>query len=473
MMLSDRPNILYIVCHDLGRHLGCYGAAVESPNLDRFAAEGIRFTQAHCNSTACSPSRACAMTGMYAHCHGQIGLAHMGWPLPDSIRTVVDELNDTGYETAHFGFSHERHPLRNRYQIDGQRHWRDNNVSAAVPQAIDYLRRWASRRRAGDAPPFYLNLGTNEVHAHRWGQLSLGEVRERWGHGPDPRDIVLPPYLPDLPVTREAFAKLAACIGHLDDCLGRLFAELQALDLFENTLVIFTTDHGLPSNRGKGTLYDAGTEIALLVRPPGRASPRQVVNHLIQNIDTMPALLDAAGVPVPDRVQGRSWWPLVTGRGDAYVPHRRIFTERNYHGERRVRNGRFAEGYVDCYDPIRAVRDDRWHYIRNYAPDSAKPWTLHDFRERPDQVVADQDETWDVFPFKPPRTGRPTEELYDTWSDPLELDNRANDAACADLRRDLAAALDQWMRQTHDFAPAGSPPSRHAEPGWGCWPVDA
>ena len=107
-------NVLHIVCHDLGKHLGCYGALVDSPNLDRLAADGVRFDRAFCSSPACSPSRICAMTGRYAHVSGGVGLAHMGWPLGDEQRTIVDDANAAGVETAHFGFSHERHPLRNR-----------------------------------------------------------------------------------------------------------------------------------------------------------------------------------------------------------------------------------------------------------------------------------------------------------------------------------------------------------------------
>ena len=106
--MPDRPNILYFVVHDIGRHMGCYGAPVATPNLDAFAASGVPFTNAFGNSAACSPSRICAMTGLYAHTSGGVGLAHMGWPLADDVLTIVDHLGAAGYETIHSGMQHER-----------------------------------------------------------------------------------------------------------------------------------------------------------------------------------------------------------------------------------------------------------------------------------------------------------------------------------------------------------------------------
>ena len=110
-MRYNRPNILYVVCHDLGRTLGCYGKPVISPNLDRFASQGALFASAFCSSPACSPSRGCAMTGQYAHTNGLMGLVNQGWSLPESTRTIIDHLNDAGYTTAHVGLQHFFRPL--------------------------------------------------------------------------------------------------------------------------------------------------------------------------------------------------------------------------------------------------------------------------------------------------------------------------------------------------------------------------
>lgn len=111
--MGERLNIIYFVCHDLGKQLGCYGAGVETPNLDRFAAEGVQFNRASTNAVACSPSRGCAMTGQYSHSNGLMGLVNRGWSLPVERQTIVDGLNAAGYETNNFGIQHERHRREN------------------------------------------------------------------------------------------------------------------------------------------------------------------------------------------------------------------------------------------------------------------------------------------------------------------------------------------------------------------------
>lgn len=143
----NKPNILYIVSHDTGRFLGCYGRPIRfSPNLDRFAAGAIRFDRACCSAPCCGPSRVCAMTGKYSHVTGTLGLGHMGWHLPDEEPTLVDHLNAGGYQTCHVGFQHERCYGEMRYEVDGteddQRYWKCD-ARLAVDSALDFL---ANRR---------------------------------------------------------------------------------------------------------------------------------------------------------------------------------------------------------------------------------------------------------------------------------------------------------------------------------------
>lgn len=111
-------NVLYFVCHDLGRALGCYGAGIPTPHLDAFASEGIRCTDAHCASPACSPSRACVMSGKAAHTTGALGLSHMGWPLHLDHTTSIDDFNGAGFQTILSGINHERHPRTEEDFID-------------------------------------------------------------------------------------------------------------------------------------------------------------------------------------------------------------------------------------------------------------------------------------------------------------------------------------------------------------------
>ncbi len=444
-----RPNILYVVCHDLGKHLGCYGAMVESPNLDAFAAEGAKFNRAFCNSPACSPSRACAMTGKYARATGAIGLSHMGWPLRMEERTIVDCLNDAGYETILSGVNHERHPNSDRYQKDLTRHWRDWHAGRAIDNALDYL-----RNRDG-SQPFYLNIGTQQVHASAW---HLAD--ELYGGAVPPEDVYIPSYLPDSPVLRRQFGKFQAAIRYIDREFGRLLGELEKLGLAENTLVVFTTDHGISAMRSKGTLYDRGVEITLLMRLPGGRAAGTEVSHLIQNIDFAPTLLESSGTPVPPDMLGRSFWPLLAGQ--PYQPHEHIYTERNFHGEKK---DRFTKGFEDKYDPVRAVRTPDFHYIKWFDPETKKrPWLPFEISAGYAGEDEDLDRAWPEL-----TEDRKEEELYHVRHDPAEFRDVAGQPEYRRVKEDLARKLREWMESTDDFALRGEKPRRPEPPGWGPW----
>lgn len=448
--MPARPNIIYVVCHDLGRVLGCYGAQVATPHLDRFAAQGIRFDQAVCNAPACSPSRMCAMTGKWAHRCGAFGLAHMGWPLPAAERTIVDHLNDAGYQTAHFGLGHERHPQQNRYQIDGEDDWSDWAASRAVDRSIDWLR---SRQQEDDRRPFYFNIGTQEVHASKWRQ---DDVVERDYGGPvAAEDVWIPPHLPDVPGLRQRFRNFQAAIRHLDQQFGRLLRAIDELPDAANTMIIFTTDHGIDGHRDKGTLYERGVETALLIRPPAELRGGYAVSHLIQNIDFVPTFLDAAGVPVPGDCDGRSFWPLLSG--EAYQPHDAVFTERNFHGEHPEWG---VDHFIDRFDPIRSIRTERFHYLRRFdAGCKPRAWRWHEVEEA---ATASAD-------IPPPTQPRPREELYDVLHDPQETRDLAARPEYRHVLRELRARVQQWMATTGDPVHGGTVPEPYCAPGWGNW----
>jgi N-sulfoglucosamine sulfohydrolase len=451
--VSRSPNIVYFVCHDIGRHMGCYGAQVQTPCLDAFAREGTIFNRAFCNSPACSPSRACAMTGQYAHSTGAVGLSHMGWPLDLRHRTIVDALNDADYETVLSGVNHERHPRTDRYQVDLTRTWDDWKTERAVRNALDYLKARDCSR------PFYLNIGSQQPHASTWhlaDDLHGGVV--------PPEDVWMPPYCADTPATRGQFGRFQAAIRYMDRHFGALLEGLDSLGLTEDTVVVFTTDHGIAVPRSKGTLYERGVEIALLVRLPGADGAGRRVDPLVQNIDFAPTLLELAGAPVPPEMQGRSFRALLTD--GAYTPHEAIFAERNFHGERAHRG---AEGYVDRYDPVRAIRTPDFHYIRWFRPDIKPrpllPWEVSDAEGGIEGKLPD-----DAWPASDLR--RNPEELYHVAIDPQEFVNVADRPEYRHIKSDLADRLSQWMRDTGDFALQDDPPPRPEPPGWGPgWPA--
>ncbi len=448
---KNRPNIIFFICHDLGRELGCYDRLIGSPHFDRFAAGGVKFSNAFCNSPACSPSRCCAMTGQYAHTSGCIGLAHMGWPLPQEKKTIVDYLNEGGYETAHVGLNHERHAGTNHYQIDEERTWDDWQADNAVDKAIEYLRGRTDAQR-----PFYLNIGTHEVHAssyHRKTDTVYG------GPIPDER-VHVPLYSADMPGLRKEMGMFQSAIRFLDIQFGRLLDAVESLGFADDTIVVFTTDHGISNNRSKGTLYDRGVEVPLLMHLPKGMRTGYTVDEVIQNVDLAPTLLEAAGIEAPASMQGRSFWPLLTGK--TYTPHEAIFIERNFHGQKPAGQDDFA----DVYDPVRSIRTRDFHYIRWYKPDAwhkpYMPWEVED-----PATVHSLSEDHRLPPHSVPRA---TEELYHVACDPLEFVDVAGRPEYATIKNDLAARLEQWMVDTDDFVLKGTVPERYEEPGWGDWP---
>jgi arylsulfatase A-like enzyme len=356
----------------------------------------------------------------------------MGWCLPPEIPTVVDHMNGADYETIHMGFCHERRYGEMRYQVDGvrgvdERYWNCDSASV-VDCAIEYL------QERDDDRPFYMNLATNETHAGHF----RGEMHERHGGPVAKDDTWVGPTDPDNPHFRERWASFYASLQYLDHHFGRLLDALDELGLDQNTLVVFTTDHGVGCTRGKFHIYEPGVEISLIVRPPRGGDTRTGyrVPHLVPNIDFMPTMLHAAGVDVPENVNGRSFWPLL--QGQAYEPHERVFIERNFHGE----PAPDVDGYVDLYDPQRCVRTPEFRYVRHFRPE-VRPrlpyrWEMEaaTYREEP----------------------RPQEELYDRRHDPWEQHDVADRPEYRAIKQELAAHLDRWMHETDDPALSGERP---------------
>lgn len=447
-------NILFIICHDLGRQLGCYGRGVKTPNLDTLAGQGARLDNAFCNTAVCSPSRGVCLTGLHAHNNGLMGLAHFGWRIAPGVRTAAEYFAEAGYDTVHCGLSHEGEENRSRYQTDFEVHWRSQTAEAAVDDAIAWLR---ARQKAGRKSPFYMNLGTIEAHPCVWrvdeDRPGFPSRLHRDYGGPVASEAtVVPPPTPDIPLTRDEFGRFEAGIQFLDREVGRLLLELEKLGLADDTLIVFTTDHGMNDLRGKGTLYDRGLETALLFRGPG-VRPSATYPHLIQNLDLLPTLLDAAGVPVPAHLPGRSFWPLLTG--GPYEPHEGIFLEWNFGGPR------------EDYSPIRAVRTRTHKYLRNFDPG------LFDLL-KPEEIPADFSRAQMQCPktgmlgtpYRHPSRKRPPEELYDLRTDPHELHNLADDPAHGELLTRLSATVDRWMAQTDDHLLRGEIPLPREPAGW-------
>lgn len=422
-MRNRAPNIIKIICHDLGQHCGCYGAAVRTPCIDGLAARGVRFDNYHCTAAQCSPSRGSIMTGRYPHRNGLVGLAHIGWELNPDEKTIPMCLQKLGYSTHLFGVQHETSgdPRRLGYQTIEARGGKALELS---PHVAGFL-----RKRASDASgrPFFLTMGTFEPH----------RPYEAEGYsGDDPAQVEVLPWLPDRPGIRADIADLNGQVRALDEAVGEVVAALDDSGLAENTLVVFTTDHGLAMPRAKGTCFDSGTRTALILRMPGQLAQGAVRDELLTNCDLLPTLVELAGGRPPAGIDGRSFAPVLTGV--EYEPRDSIFLEMTWH---------------DKYNPMRAVRTNELKYVRSFGDRPLVYLPLDIWDGRAGQEMRDE--------YYGSR--RPQEQLFDLRADPLEMHDVATDPRHADALADLRAVVQGWMEDTHDPLLTGDWPPTEAQ----------
>lgn len=418
--MTANPNVLLVHWHDLGRELGCYGAHVESPNVDRLAAEGIRFDNAFATAPVCSPSRGSLFTGTYPHANGLMGLANLGWEYAPGVQTLPMLLREAGYRTALIGLQHESwHVERTGFEevhATGEAITHDFRYCELVAEAAEA---WLEAAARDSSRPFFASVGFWETHRPWPGDRYVPA---------DPETVEVPPFLPDNRWTRDDLARFHGSIRVADAAVGRILAALDRDGLADETWVVFTTDHGIAFPRAKASLYDPGLRVALVMRPPATwQAPRGATDRAWSHVDFVPTVLDLVGVPAPG-VHGASHAAFLTGRGDAPVRDR-VFAETTYH---------------DVYDPARAVRTPRFKYVRG-------------FEERPLLVLPGD------FATAPVTWGygsehlrhRPVEQLFDLDVDPLERENLAGNPEFDDVRGALAAELRTWQEETADPLLAG------------------
>ncbi|MFC3957020.1 sulfatase family protein [Halovivax cerinus] len=426
-MSASKPNVLLIHCHDLGRYLGCYGADVETPNIDALADDGICFERHFGTAPQCSPSRGSLMTGRYPHVNGLMGLAHGHWELHDDEQILPQYLAADGYETHLFGL---QHITQDTDRLGYEYVHSEGNLYPGVSPSVHQVNRAKNvtdvvttflEKGAFDAP-FFASVGFFEVHR-------VEEANGRYGFQHDlyeadePDDVTPLPYLPDRRGIRQDLAEMHGMVYAIDDAIGRIRACLTETGLVDETLVVFTTEHGIAFPRAKGTCYNPGIEAALIVSHPDRASGGRRVEELVSNVDVLPTLLDVLDVPVPADLNGRSFAPLLAG--DPYEAREEIHAEMTWH---------------DMYNPIRAIRTERFKYIRNF-------WYLHHVYLPRDVFASEagrEVREAEAVPL------RPFEELYDLREGPTEMDNVADEPRYDDRRRELAARLHDWMVETDD-----------------------
>lgn len=425
-MANDTPNILLIHCHDLGRYLGCYGQEIDTPAIDAIAADGVLFENHFTTAPQCSPSRGSLMTGRYPHVNGLMGLAHEDWELTPDETTMPEYLNACGYSTHLFGLQHVTDHL-DRLGFDHIHS--GGNLSPAVSPAIHEINR---ARDVADTlevffdkdtfdQPFFASIGVFETHRRQ--NDGLFEFTDAAYEPADPTEIDPLAYLPDEPGIREDIAAMHGMIQAIDDAVGTITTALEAAALAEETLLIFTTEHGIAFPRAKGSCYDPGIEAALLLHYPGVIDGGQRCDELVSNIDVLPTLLDLLDEPIPERIEGQSFLPLLTDK--KYYPRDQLFAEITWH---------------DRYNPVRAIRTKQYKYIRSFWHLPSIYLTDDVFVSRAGREIREQ--------FQSGR--RPYEELYDLDSDPYETTNLADDPAYEHVCKQLQGRLIQWMENTND-----------------------
>jgi N-sulfoglucosamine sulfohydrolase len=407
-----RPNIVWIVGEDMGPDVGAYGDAnARTPNLDALAKQGALFTRAFTHAPVCAPSRSGLITGMYPT---TIGTHHMRSVLLKPPPMFTDHLTKAGYAVAWPGKTDFNFPLR----PGGDTNWLDT-----LP-----------------AEPFFAYMNFNVSHESQIRsteeQFAKNTARLKPEDRHDPSKMVVPPFYPDAPEVRRDIARYYDLVTAVDYRVGDVLAALDRAGVADNTIVVFFGDHGRGMPRYKRWVYDTGIKVPLIVRwPRGHGfAPGTVRDDLVSFVDFAPTMLSIARVPVPKEMQGQ----VFLGPGAKKRTH--VFAHRDRMDE--------------TYDRIRAVRDSRYKYIRNFHPELPYAQRIQYAEEMPTLQVWRK---WNAEgKLKGPQRiffspTKPKEELYETGSDPYEINNLAESPEHQSVLRELRVVLDRWMEETRDM----------------------
>ncbi len=420
---DERPSFLFAVADDWSYpHAGAYGdKTVLTPTFDRVAAQGVLFTHSFCASPSCTPSRAAALTGQHIHRLEDSG--NLWSLLATKYDTYPDLLEKQGYVVGLQGKGWGP----GDFKAGGRAR---NPAGPTFKSFADFL------KTVPPGKPFCYWYGSRDPHRpYKEGSgLPLYSVR-------------IPPYLPDTPEARSDLVDYYVAVQRYDKDTGDLLKLLEAAGRDRNTVVVMTSDNGLPFPRAKATLYDSGTRMPLAIRWPAKIQPGRKVAALVSHTDFAPTVLEIAGLKVPASMTGRSLLPLLTTGED--VARDRVFFGRERHAN--VRQG-------DLSYPARAIRTKDHLYIRNLRPDlwpagDPEKWVavgpFGDVDDGPSkrQIMARRDQDLRGF-FRRAFEKRPAAELYDLAQDPDQLENLA--AKLPEVAAKLDAELTKWLAETGD-----------------------
>lgn len=444
--VATRPNILFVLSDDHSvPHVGCYGNRdIKTPNLDRFAAQGIRFDRAYASSPQCVPARAALMTGRSPVA---IQMTRFSAPLPMDVRTYPELLRAQGYFTGVAGRT---------YHLDGEagnsdkllKEIYDKQGLQTFHERLDFVRTGGMKKGIEQFSefldlkpknkPFFLQLCSSDPH--RKFEPNLARVPH------DPAKLTLPDHFPDTPLVRQDFAFYYDKISRFDDDFGTVMKILDDRGLASNTLVAFMGDNGAALLRGKGTLYEFGIHVPLIMRWPGVVKPGRVSSELISGEDLAPTFLEACGVAVPKEITGISACKIF--RGERAQGRTHLFAERGAH------HIYLPKGSAS-FDLGRCVVGRRHKFIYNalwqlpYQPvDFASTAFWKDLQER--NIAGKLSPQLSRMYFD---ATRPMFELYDLEKDPQEFENLVGRSETATIEQELRKVLIERMVLERDFLP--------------------
>ncbi|MGZ0709661.1 sulfatase-like hydrolase/transferase [Coraliomargarita sp. W4R53] len=421
---AQKPNIVWLSAEDISPNLGCYGDPYAiTPNLDKMAAEGTRFTSVYTTAGVCAPSRSGIITGMYQN---SIGTHHMrcNATLPKWLKTLPAYLREAGYYCSN--------DAKTDYQF-------------ATPSPKDIWNessRTAHWKKHPENQPFFAVFNFEGTHEGAIENKTVyGKVTKHLtaDQRQDPAAFSnIPPYYPDTPEVRENWKRYYELITGLDQWVGDHLQAIKDAGEWENTIVIFWSDHGVGLPRAKRWLYESGTHVPFIMHVPEKFrdlapfQPGTVEDRLINGVDFAPTMLTLAGLKVPEYMQGRSF---ITG-----APRQYVYGARDRMDER--------------YDAIRAVRDNQFRYIRNFEPLKA----YYQYMNTPERGktmkqirLAEKSGKMTAAVALFSANQKPTEELYDLDNDPHEINNLANNPAYQKKLIELRNALTEWQLEIGDL----------------------
>ncbi len=438
-----RPNILFVISDDQSwLHTSMAGdPVVRTPNFDRIAKQGAYCRNAFCCAPSCSPSRAAVLSGQEPFRLGDA--VNLRGPIPADVPLYPDLLAQAGYQVGMTGKGWGPGEFNNNGRTVNPA-GADFGAELKRTDMVQGFDRFLNQCNADQ--PFCFWLGSYDPH--RTYDPGCGRAA-----GLDPQRVNVPPFLPDVPQVREDIINYMAEIQRFDDDLGQALAMLEAYGQLDDTLIVVTSDNGMPFPRAKANLYEYGTHMPLAIRWPGHIAPGRTMDDLVSFADFAPTFLDAAGVAIPSTMSGRSLLSTLTSDRPDLAPHRESLITTF---ERHVTEARAGEvGY-----PMRALRTADHLYIRNFHPER---WPAGDPPQYSDvdinnkrgslskDYMLDHSDVPQVAPlFKLAFDKRPPEELYDVNQDPANMHNLAADPQYAALLQMMRAKMQQQLTALQD-----------------------